>query len=297
MQQPEPLGRKLGIHIAHAGDIAAGSVDAIDETDLDRVGRGAEHDRNGRGGGLRGDRSDHGARCREYSHPATHQIGRQFRQPIVLIRRESVFDCDVTTLFIAGLAQAFAECRYESFHPLGRTRPKKPDHCHRRLLRTRAERPCSRRAAQQRDEIAAFHVWMAPVWQEIIWRAAQRSLAVMYPACWCSPGGLLALMGPRTESSSFERDRCPDETPGLARLRRIDRLCHHASLLSRKLQNVAQWFKPPRPRAGSSHAGASPPRRCARSCWLARRLRPAAAAADAARSPTDRLWSPSSVAN
>src|SRR6516225_1119782 len=28
--------------------------------------------------------------------------------------------------------------------------------------------------------------------------------------------------GPRTESSSFERDRCPDETPGLARLRRID---------------------------------------------------------------------------
>src|SRR5215510_8982958 len=49
----------------------------------------------------------------------------------------------------------------------------------------------------------------------------------------------------------------------------IDRLCHHASLLSRKLQNVAQRPKPPRPRAGSSHAGASPPRRCARSCWLA----------------------------
>src|SRR6516165_691208 len=63
--------------------------------------------------------------------------------------------------------------------------------------------------------------------------------------------------GARTESSSFERDRCPDETPGLARLRRIDRLCHHASLLSRKLQNVAQRPKPPRPRAGSSHAGAS----------------------------------------
>ena len=77
----------------------------------------------------------------------------------------------------------------------------------------------------------------------------------------------------------------------------IDRLCHHASLLSRKLQNVAQRPKPPRPRAGSSHAGASPPRRCARSCWLARRLRPAAVAADGARSPTDRHWSSSSVAN
>src|SRR5215471_14521347 len=44
-------------------------------------------------------------------------------------------------------------------------------------------------------ELAPFHVWMAPAWQEIIWRAAQRSLAVMCPACWCSPGGLLALMG------------------------------------------------------------------------------------------------------
>src|SRR5262245_3968593 len=52
-----------------------------------------------------------------------------------------------------------------------------------------------RRAAEQRYELAPLHVWMAPAWQEIIWRAAQRSLAVMCPACWCSPGGLLALMG------------------------------------------------------------------------------------------------------
>src|SRR5262249_9624066 len=63
------------------------------------------------------------------------------------------------------------------------------------LLRARRERPCRCRAAEERDELAALHVWMAPAWQEIIWRAAQRSLAVMCPACWCSPGGLLALMG------------------------------------------------------------------------------------------------------
>src|SRR6516165_2015216 len=70
-----------------------------------------------------------------------------------------------------------------------------PDHRHRRLLRARRERPSGCRAADESDEIAALHVWMAPAWQEIIWRAAQRSLAVMCPACWCSPGGLLALMG------------------------------------------------------------------------------------------------------
>ena len=57
------------------------------------------------------------------------------------------------------------------------------------------ERPRRGRRAEQRDELAPFHVWMAPAWQEVIWRAAQRSLAVMCPACWCSPGGLLALMG------------------------------------------------------------------------------------------------------
>src|SRR5262249_54297165 len=45
------------------------------------------------------------------------------------------------------------------------------------------------------SQLPALQVWMAPAWQEIIWRAAQRSLAVMCPACWCSPGGLLALMG------------------------------------------------------------------------------------------------------
>src|SRR5262245_20601505 len=47
----------------------------------------------------------------------------------------------------------------------------------------------------QRDEFAPLHVWMAPAWQEITSRAAQKSLAVMCPACSRSPHGLLALMG------------------------------------------------------------------------------------------------------
>src|SRR6516225_11173807 len=32
-------------------------------------------------------------------------------------------------------------------------------------LRARRERPCGR-AAEQRDELAPLHVWMAPAWQE-----------------------------------------------------------------------------------------------------------------------------------
>ena len=55
-------------------------------------------------------------------------------------------------------------------------------------------RPRRSRAAKQRDNGAAVHVWMAPAWQEITSRAAQKSLAVMCPACSRSPDGPLALM-------------------------------------------------------------------------------------------------------
>src|SRR5262249_59613092 len=58
-----------------------------------------------------------------------------------------------------------------------------------------ARAPRGHAAAAERDELAPpHHVWMAPAWQEITSRAAQRSLAVMCPACSRSPDGLLALM-------------------------------------------------------------------------------------------------------
>jgi hypothetical protein len=38
--------------------------------------------------------------------------------------------------------------------------------------------PLAARAAEQGDELAPFHVWMAPAWQEIIWRARLRVASV-----------------------------------------------------------------------------------------------------------------------
>src|SRR5262249_14122330 len=106
----------------------------------------------------------------------------------------AVLDRDVLTFAITCFSKTLAECRYLR-GVFGRLRIEEHNYCQRGLLRTCRERPCGR-AAEQRDELATpDHVWMAPAWQEIIWRAAQRSLAVMCPACWCSPGGLLALMG------------------------------------------------------------------------------------------------------
>jgi len=58
-----------------------------------------------------------------------------------------------------------AECARTIDVRVRRYTAEEPDHRHRRLLRARRERP-RRRAAEKRDELATFHVWMAPAWQE-----------------------------------------------------------------------------------------------------------------------------------
>jgi hypothetical protein len=59
----------------------------------------------------------------------------------------------------------------------------------------------------------------------------------MCPACSRSPDGLLALMESANRGLITQAGESPNEAAGFSRLRRIDRLCHHASLLSRKLQH------------------------------------------------------------
>src|SRR5262249_47212681 len=64
---------------------------------------------------------------------------------------------DVAPLDVTGFRQALAEYRRLRHERPGRTRTKKSDHRHRRLLRARRERPRGRRAAEQRDEVAPLH--------------------------------------------------------------------------------------------------------------------------------------------
>src|SRR5262249_13487496 len=166
-------------------------VEPCDETILARVPARCEDDRNC---GRRRLGREYGRKraCENHSHLTANQVGRKLWQSIVLILRPTIFDRHVLALDKSGFLEALAECGHE-VGPIGkRSTVEETDHRH--CLRPRRERP-RRCAAQQRDERAALHVWMAPAWQEIIWRAAQRPLAVMCPACWCSPDGLLALMG------------------------------------------------------------------------------------------------------
>src|SRR5262245_6119144 len=157
MQNSEPLGPNLRTHGTDTGDGAARSIQAGDEAKLDRIAARAEDDRNCGAAGFGGERGWSSTGSDDDGSAATDQIGRQFRQPLGFIVRPSVFDLYVAALGEADLAQAFAECREHRCAGLGRTRIEISDHRRWRLLRPRRQRPSSRRAAEQRDELAPSH--------------------------------------------------------------------------------------------------------------------------------------------
>src|SRR5262249_7880229 len=91
------------------------------------------------------------------AHLTTDQIGRQWRQSIVLTVRPPIFDRHVAAFDITGFAQALVE-RAHTVHPaIRRCTAKKPNHRHSWLLRARRERPRCCRAAEQRDELPPPH--------------------------------------------------------------------------------------------------------------------------------------------
>jgi hypothetical protein len=88
------------------------------------------------------------------------------------IRIGRVDEQAVAAFDIAGFAQALVERAHTARPPVRRRAAKKPDHRHRSLLRARSERPRGRRAAEKRDELAAFHgTLQAVVWDELATQA------------------------------------------------------------------------------------------------------------------------------
>src|SRR5215471_16188168 len=122
---------------------ATGSVATLN-TIGDRCGR-----RLGRECGRRRTGRDHG-------HLTTNQVGRQCRQPVILILGEAIFKRDVLTLDKACFSQAMTDGGHEVWIVAGRPGTEEPDQRHRRLLRPCRKRP-RRRATEQRDELAPSH--------------------------------------------------------------------------------------------------------------------------------------------
>ena len=182
-QQPHSLCHQFTDEIVHASCIAARPIEASDETKLNRISGHPEHDWDRRGGGLSGT-SGIGIRRRDDHRDVS---GGPARRPSPAVGRIARPPSGIPRIRSGPPHSRLRPSR--SGTPLLSIQMTQPSHCEE--IRSPASPPAAhaplaatrRRAAEQRDELATLHVWMAPVWQEVIWRAAVRSLAVMCPAC------------------------------------------------------------------------------------------------------------------
>src|SRR5262249_19599222 len=94
------------------------------------------------------------ARRGNNGHAAADEVGHKRRQAIVLATEQVVLHCDVLTFDVAGFVETLTERGHVALRGLGRSGIDEAHDRHRRLLCARRERPRSRRAAEQRDELA-----------------------------------------------------------------------------------------------------------------------------------------------
>src|SRR5260370_30075483 len=94
----------------------------------------------------------------DHRHLTAYQIGCEVGQSVGLVLRPAILDRQILALDVAGFTKTLAECGQIACTIDRRPRAtEEPDHRHRGLLRPRRKRPRSRRAAEQRDELAAPH--------------------------------------------------------------------------------------------------------------------------------------------
>src|SRR5262249_13615763 len=156
-EEAQPVGLEVENKRAYARDVAAGAIEAGDETAPDRVGASHVDDRYSRGRRLGRQCRYLAAWCNNDRHLSTHEIGGERGQLIVLSVGPAIVQGDVSTLEESDIFQALQDQRDERRVDGRRTRAENAAHRHRRLLRARRQRPRCRRAAEQRDELAPFH--------------------------------------------------------------------------------------------------------------------------------------------
>src|SRR5262249_6892207 len=134
-----------------------GPVEAGDEAQSDWISAGPEDDWNCRGCRLGRHCPWSAAGRRDHGHLTCNQISRHRRQSVIVALRPTIFDQDILTFDVAEFTEPFAERGDVVSIRVGPCATQQADHRHRWLLRARRERPRSRRAAEQRDELAARH--------------------------------------------------------------------------------------------------------------------------------------------
>src|SRR5262249_37464479 len=94
---------------------------------------------------------------KDHGRLKVNQIGHHRGQAITMPVRPAVFDGDVFAFDKTRFFQTALECGHERSPFCGGWATKKADHWDSPMLRARRARPRHRRAAEQRDELAAFH--------------------------------------------------------------------------------------------------------------------------------------------
>ena len=156
-QQPKALWPQVLGKVVYAGDVSPGSIEAVDETKLYRIGADAEDDGNRASRSLGRERRCRTARSSDDSHLALDELGHQCRYTIELILSPTIFDYNIVAIDETGFAEALTKCRGELGASIGGAVMEKANYWHRRLLRAPRERPRGCRTAEQRDERASFH--------------------------------------------------------------------------------------------------------------------------------------------
>ena len=121
------FGSHLHIQVRHAGQIAAGPIQAGHQSGLDRIDCYSEHDRNCCCGRVGCHRPRSAARRYNQSDLATHQIGCKRRQSVIMTFGPPVFDvrrCDPRR--IRRLSIPLETSAYEFAHISGEAPPRKP---------------------------------------------------------------------------------------------------------------------------------------------------------------------------
>src|SRR5262249_34834774 len=134
------------------------TAQACDKSHLERVNSYTEDNRNRCSRGLCRKCRRSATGCRNHCHLTLKQLRRKRRQSLVVTLCPTVFDFGVLALNIADLSQTLTKGAQTMLTQVRRCIAEKPDYRYRGLLRARRERPPSRRAAEQRDELASSHV-------------------------------------------------------------------------------------------------------------------------------------------
>src|SRR5262249_45086911 len=140
----------------HASSVSARPSEAGDEPGRHRIESDYEDNRDR--GGRRLSRQRRWRRIgQDEGHGTTGEPGSHRPEALIAASCPEKLECNIPSFIETNLAESSAECGHLSVRLSLGNRAKKADHRHRRLLRAGRERPSGCRAAEKRDELAAFH--------------------------------------------------------------------------------------------------------------------------------------------